>query len=90
MSLVALYTIMIMLSSHQQFAGLLQILRRDRILQIPGNVHRLFAFMLYISRRTKIGIRFRAAIHLVGFELTHKQQHLAALLPVVDVSLSRR
>jgi isoleucyl-tRNA synthetase len=35
--------------------------------------------MFYISRRTKVGIRFRAAIHLIGFELTHKQQHLASL-----------
>ena len=75
-------------SPHYQLIRLLQELRRDRAVQLPGDIHRPAARVLHVVRRTQIGVRFRTAGHTVRLKLTHKQQHLAAAFLVVDIALA--
>ena len=77
------------LSNHQLIC-LFQELCRDRPVQAPGNIHRPGTFVLDIARSTQIGVCFRTAGHTVGFELTYKQQYLAATLYMVDIALTCR
>ena len=73
---------------HYQLICLLQELRWDRAVQLPGDVHRPAARVLHVVRRTQIGVRLRTAGHTVRLKLTHKQQHLTAAFLVVDIALT--
>ena len=75
-------------SPHYQLIRLLQELRRDWVVQLPGDIHRPAARVLHVVRRTQIGVRFRTAGHTVRLKLTHTQQHLAAAFLVVDIALA--
>ena len=76
------------MSAHYQLIRLLQELRRDRAVQLPGDVHRSAARVLHVVRRTQIGVRLRTAGHTVRLKLADKQQHLAAAFLVVDIALT--
>ena len=48
-----------------QFIRLLQELRRNRAVQLPGDIHRPAARVLHVVRRAQIGVRFRTTSHAV-------------------------
>ena len=73
---------------HYQLIRLLQKLRRDWAVQLPGDIHRPAACVLHVVRRAQMGVRLRAAGHTVRLKLTDKQQHLAAAFLVVDIALT--
>ena len=76
------------MSAYYQLICLLQELRRDRAVQLPGDIHRPAARVLHVVRRTQIGVRLRTAGHTVRLKLTDKQQHLAAAIFVVNIALA--
>lgn len=55
-------------------------------MQLVGNVHRAAAVVLQVIGEAKEGVRRSAG--KVGLELTDKEQHLCAALPVMDIALS--
>ena len=59
--------------SHYQLIRLLQELRRDRAVQLPGDIHRPAARVLHVVRRAQIGVRLRTANHMVWLKLTGGQ-----------------
>ena len=75
-------------SPHYQLIRLLQELRRDWVVQLPGDIHRPAARVLHVVRRAQIGVRLRAAGHTVRLKLSDEQQHLAAAFLVVDIALA--
>lgn len=72
--------------SDYQLVRLAKILRRNRLVQMPCNIHWLAAGVLHIDCRAKTGIRCSA--NAVLLELPHKENDLAAALPVVDITLT--
>lgn len=50
---------------HYQLIRLLQKLRRDRAVQLPGDIHWPAARVLHVVCRAQIGIRLRTAGHTV-------------------------
>ena len=56
------------------------------MIQLPCDIHGTTAGMLDIVRRSEEGVG--CCTHQIGFEFPHEQQHLAAALPVVNVTLS--
>ena len=74
--------------SHHQLIGFLQELRRDRLVQSPGDIHRSGTLVLHIVGGSQVGVGSSTAGDAVGFEFPDEQQHLTALLPVVDVALT--
>ena len=61
------------MSAYYQLIRLLQELRRDRAVQLPGDIHRPATLMLHIVRHAQIGIRLRTANHMVWLKLTGGQ-----------------
>ena len=51
---------------------LFQILRGDRGIQLPGDIHRLFALMLHIVGSSEVGISLGTVCDPVGLELADK------------------
>ena len=76
------------MSAYYQLICLLQEFRRNRAVQLPGDVHRPAARVLHVVRRAQIGVRFCTAGLTVRLKLTDKQQHLAAAFLVVDIALA--
>ena len=70
--------------SDYQLVRLAKILRRNWLVQMPCNIHWLAAGVLHIGCRSKTGIRCSA--NAVLLELPHKENDLAAALPVLAVS----
>ena len=75
-------------SPHYQLIRLLQELRRDWAVQLPGDIHRPAACVLHVVRRAQIGVRLRTAGHTVCLKLTDKQQYLTAAFLMVDIALT--
>ena len=74
--------------SHHQFICLLQELRRNRVIQLPGDIHGTRTFVLYIIGCSQIGVYFRTISDPIILELSNKQQDLTSLFPVMDVPLT--
>ena len=74
--------------AYYQLIRLLQELRGDRAVQLPGDIHRPATCVLHVVRRAQIGVCLRTAGHTVRLKLTDKQQHLTAAFLVVDIALA--
>ena len=73
---------------HYQFICLLQELRWNWAIQLPGDIHGAGTCVAHIAGSPQIGIRFRATSDPVRLEFPDEQQHLAAPFPVMDIPLS--
>lgn len=72
--------------SDDQLVRLAKILRRNRLVQMPCNIHWLAAGVLHIGCCSKTGIR--CSTNAILLELPHEENDLAAALPVVDITLT--
>ena len=75
-----------MLSSHRQLISLFEILRRDRLPQLPHHVHRLRAFRFHIVRKSQESIR--CSTQLIALVLTDKYHHVCAHVTMMYVALT--
>ena len=76
------------LSPHHQLIRLLQILRRNRAIELPGDVHRAGTVVLDVTRRAKVGVGGGAAVEVVGFEFADEETDPAASRLMMDISLA--
>jgi hypothetical protein len=76
--------------SNHKFICLLQILRRDRAVQVPGDIHRAGALVLDVCRRAEEGIGSGSARNAVILKFTDEKQHPAAAIGVMDIALAGR
>ncbi len=60
------------LSPNHQFIRFLQILCRNRRIQLPRDIHRLFTFVFHIVGSAEICVSFRSASNSIRFELPDK------------------
>ena len=76
--------------SHHQLVSLPKILCGDGTIQLPSNIHRLTALVLYVVRNSEIGIGRSRIADAVRLKFANKEQDTAAALLVVDVTLPGR
>ena len=70
---------------NHQLVGLLQVLRRDRAVQRPGDAHGAAALVGDVAGAAQEGVGGGGAQDAVLLELADEQQHAAAARLVVDV-----
>ena len=74
--------------SDDQLVRLLQILCRNRIIQLPCDIHRSASVMLYVICCAEVSISSGAACDLVGFEFAYKEENPAAVFTMMNITLS--
>ena len=56
------------------------------MIQLPGDIHRFFAVVLYIVRCAEIGIGGSTAGNTIRLEFAHEQQNATAFFTVVNMA----